>query len=196
MPQIFFYEVDEPYGGFSNFSPHGIELDGEWCPTTEHYFQAQKFAGTPYEEQVRLALTPKLAAEIGRDRQLPLRSDWEQVKDEVMRKALLCKFETHAQLCEMLLATGEEELVENNALDAYWGCGPDGSGHNHLGKMLMQVRAILGVREHSGESTCGDPPCAASITEEAAQDPSGQHNSSPATMERKGSDGTNDHQTV
>src|SRR4051812_37903027 len=112
MSQIFFYEVDEPYGGFSNFSPHGIALEGYWWPTTEHYFQAQKFAGTPYAHWVRLALTPKLAAEIGRDHRLPLRPDWEQVKEEVMRRALLRKFETHTPLREILLATGDEPIVE------------------------------------------------------------------------------------
>src|SRR5690349_17201050 len=105
---IFFYQVGRAYGAFSNFSPHGIELNGFWWPTTEHYFQAQKFAGTPYEEQVRLATTPKQAAEIGRDRRLPLRPDWKRVKDDVMRRAVMCKFETHAPLRELLLATGDE----------------------------------------------------------------------------------------
>ncbi|HKC73877.1 MAG TPA: NADAR family protein, partial [Chloroflexota bacterium] len=41
---IYFYSTREkPYGCFSNFSPHGFELDGVWWPTSEHYFQAQKF---------------------------------------------------------------------------------------------------------------------------------------------------------
>ena len=44
---IYFYGADEvPYGCFSNFSDHGFDLDGVWWPTSEHYFQAQKFAGT------------------------------------------------------------------------------------------------------------------------------------------------------
>jgi ribA/ribD-fused uncharacterized protein len=147
---IFFYDVDAPYGGFSNFSPHGVQLDGHWWPTTEHYFQAQKFAGTPYAEWVRLAVTPKLAATIGRDRRLPLRPDWEEVKDEVMRRAVLCKCETHAQLRELLLSTGDEEIVERNVLDSYWGCGKDGTGKNMLGRILMEVRATLRERKHRG----------------------------------------------
>jgi ribA/ribD-fused uncharacterized protein len=152
---IFFYEVDEPYGCFSNFSPHGIELDGEWWSTTEHYFQAQKFAGTPYAEQVRRAATPKQAAKIGRDRTLPLRPDWEQEKDDVMRRAVLRKFETHAQLREILLATGEEEIVENTKHDYYWGCGQDGSGKNRLGSILEEVRAILRERQRTDKHISG-----------------------------------------
>jgi ribA/ribD-fused uncharacterized protein len=145
---IYFYSTREaPYGCFSNFSSHGIEMDGQWWPTTEHYFQAQKFAGTPYTEKVRLAASPKEAAEIGRDRRLPLRPDWDRVKDDVMRRAVLRKFETHTQLREILLATGEEDIVENTKHDYYWGCGQGGNGKNMLGQILVEVRAIL--REQS-----------------------------------------------
>lgn len=141
---IYFYAPREvPYGCFSNFSRHGVELDGLWWPTTEHYFQAQKFAGTPLAEQVRLATHPKQAAELGRNRAWPLRSDWETVKDTVMLKAVRCKFETHSELRQLLLDTGDEEIVENAPSDYYWGCGADGSGKNQLGQTLMQVRAIL-----------------------------------------------------
>jgi N-glycosidase YbiA len=52
--------------------------------TTEYYFQAQKFAGTEHEEAVRLRKTPRQAADMGRSRKLPLRRDWESVKDQVM----------------------------------------------------------------------------------------------------------------
>ncbi|MGH2507807.1 MAG: NADAR family protein [Ktedonobacteraceae bacterium] len=141
---IYFYAPREnPYGCFSNFSRHGVTLDDLWWPTTEHYFQAQKFAGTPFTESVRSATSPKLAAEIGRDRKLPLRTDWEAVKDTIMLKAVQCKFETHAQLRDILLSTGDEEIIENAPRDYYWGCGADGSGKNQLGQTLMLVRTTL-----------------------------------------------------
>jgi N-glycosidase YbiA len=141
---IYFYSTtEEPYGCFSNFSRHGIELDGKFWKTSEHYFQAQKFVGTPHAEEVRRATTPKEAARLGRDRKRPLRPDWEGVKDGVMRRAVLKKFESHPALRELLLGTGEEELVENTTGDYYWGCGKDGSGRNMLGKILMEIRAQL-----------------------------------------------------
>lgn len=141
---IYFYSTHErPYGCFSNFSRHGISLDGKWWPTVEHYFQAQKFAGTPATEDVRRAETPKRAAEIGRDRKLPLRPDWEEVKDDIMRKAVRKKFETHDDIRIILLATGEEELIEKTTHDHYWGCGSSGTGKNMLGKILMEVRTSL-----------------------------------------------------
>ena len=140
---IYFYGTRSEYGSFSNFSRHGFELDGEHWPTTEHYFQAQKFPKTEHCDQIRQAKTPKDAAKMGRERFRPLRKDWEQVKDDIMRKAVLCKFETHADIREILLATGDEEIVENAPGDYYWGCGKDGNGKNMLGQILMEVREIL-----------------------------------------------------
>lgn len=65
---IYFYSTRDEYGCFSNFSQHGFELDGAWWTTSEHYFQAQKFAGTPHVEEIRQAKTPKEAAQMGRER--------------------------------------------------------------------------------------------------------------------------------
>src|SRR4029078_8845976 len=111
MKQILFYRVREPYCEFSNFSPHPIRLKGKVWPTSEHYFQAQKFAGTEHEESVRLAKSPMVAARVGRDRSKPLRADWEAVKDDIMREAVLAKFQQYPKLAELLLSTGEAELV-------------------------------------------------------------------------------------
>jgi N-glycosidase YbiA len=140
---IYFYSTRDEYGCFSNFSYHGFELDGAYWPTSEHYFQAQKFPNTPHGDQIRQAKTPKEAANMGRDRKRPLRQDWEQVKDGIMRNAVLRKFEIHADIREILLATADEEIVENAPGDYYWGCGKDGSGKNMLGQILMEVREIL-----------------------------------------------------
>jgi N-glycosidase YbiA len=140
---IYFYSARDVYGCFSNFSAHGIELNGVWWPTSEHYFQAQKFAGTPHEDAIRRAKTPKQAAEMGRDRKRPLRADWEHVKDDIMRDAVRQKFRTHKDIRQVLLDTGDEELIENAPGDYYWGSGADGSGKNMLGKILMEIRQEL-----------------------------------------------------
>jgi N-glycosidase YbiA len=144
MP-IYFYSTRDEYGCFSNFSRHGFELDGLWWMTSEHYFQAQKFVTTDWAwfEKICEVNNPKDAARMGRDRSHPLRSDWEQVKDSIMQQGVLQKFQTHADIREILLATGDELVVENSPIDFYWGCGKDGSGKNRLGEILMAVREIL-----------------------------------------------------
>ena len=143
MGVIHFYSVSAEYGCFSNFSPHPITLGGKTWPTSEHYFQAQKFAGTPDEEEVRLARSPMIAARMGRSRKRPLRKDWESIKDSIMREAVWAKFTQHADLREVLLATGEATIVEHTENDAYWGDGGDGRGRNRLGRILMEVREEL-----------------------------------------------------
>lgn len=140
---INFYLVGDEYGAFSNFAAYPIEIDGKLWPTTEHYFQAQKFAGTPHEEEIRHEISPMVAAKMGRDRQRPLRSDWEAVKDDVMRTALAAKFSQHPELRALLLATGTAVIVEHTKNDSYWGDAGDGSGQNMLGRMLMELRAAL-----------------------------------------------------
>ena len=66
-------------------------------------------------------------AKIGRDRQRPLRPDWEGVKDCVW-KAVWAKFNQHSQLATMLIETADAEIVKHTHNDAYWGDGGDGKG--------------------------------------------------------------------
>jgi N-glycosidase YbiA len=146
---ILFYKVCEPYGGFSNFSPHTIDLEGFTWPTSEHYYQAQKFFGTPFQYLcpiIRAAASPEHAAAIGRNPRYKVRPDWEQVKNEVMYTAVLTKFLSHDALKNQLLSTGNEPILENSPTDDYWGCGSDGMGQNQLGKILMRVRQELSQR--------------------------------------------------
>ncbi|QDT29212.1 Swarming motility protein YbiA [Gimesia panareensis] len=140
---INFYSVSEEYGEFSNFAGYPILLDGKRWPTSEHYFQAQKFQETSHQEAIRKEQSPMRAARMGRDRKRPLRKDWESGKDAIMRQAVLAKFTQHADLRELLLSTGESRLVEHTTNDSYWGDGGDGSGKNRLGQLLMEIRKKL-----------------------------------------------------
>lgn len=149
---IHFYRVSDEFGCFSNFAPYSIELDGKRWPTSEHYFQAQKFEDTGHREAIRRAQSPMIAARMGRDRKKKLRRDWESVKVTVMRKAVRAKFMQHVDIRAILLATADATLVEHTENDAYWGDGGDGRGKNMLGRILMEVREEL----RSDEATKGE----------------------------------------
>jgi ribA/ribD-fused uncharacterized protein len=110
---IYFYSTSDKYGALSNFSPHGVEMGGQWWPTVEHYFQGQKFHDAEYREAIRVANNPKQAKSLGRSRKLPIRTDWEEVKDEIMYQACLKKFQSHKQVRDLLLSTENEELIGN-----------------------------------------------------------------------------------
>ena len=143
MDRIAFCRLKDAYGEFSNFAPYPMEIAGRRWSTVEHYFQAQKFAGTEHEEEIRAAKSPMIAARMGRSRKRPLRPDWEAAKDEIMLTAVRAKFAQHAALQALLLETGDAEIVEHSRKDRYWGDGGDGSGLNRLGEILMQVRGEL-----------------------------------------------------
>jgi N-glycosidase YbiA len=149
---IRFYSTKDAYGEFSNFASFPFDLEGMRWTTTEHYFQAQKFHDPEYRERIRLVTSPMVAARLGRSRSVPIRDDWETVKDDVMRKAIRAKFDSHPELKRLLLATGNEELVEQTTQDHYWGCGTSGTGRNMLGILLMELRQELNtsLRDQGG----------------------------------------------
>ena len=149
----FFYEWEE-YGCFSNYARVGFELDGAWWPSSEHYYHLQKFKYTPdtpeqsdalhdLRKAICQAATPGDAQILARNNKTLIRRDWEQVKDDVMRRAVLRKFECNPALAAFLLDTGNATLIENSPYDAHFGVGRDGSGLNMLGKILMETRATL-----------------------------------------------------
>jgi ribA/ribD-fused uncharacterized protein len=144
MPEaIRFYRVSDEYGCFSNFAPYPIRLGGKLWPTSEHYFQAQKFEDVGHQEAIRKVKSPMIAARMGRDRKKKLRRDWESVKVTVMTEAVRAKFTQHDDIRAILIGTEDAKLVEHTENDAYWGDGGDGSGRNMLGQVLMRVRKEL-----------------------------------------------------
>lgn len=143
MDRIEFYNTKDKHGFMSNFSPFPVKVDGKTWPTSEHYFQAQKFTDVEYQETIRRANSPMIAARLGRSRKVPIRPDWDQARDEIMLSVLRMKFDQHESLRRELLATGEAVLVEHTKNDSYWADGGDGTGMNRLGELLMKVREEL-----------------------------------------------------
>jgi len=142
---IKFYSVSDEYGEFSNFARYPIKVGGKMWPTSEHYFQAMKFESKKDQEEIRKTKSPMEAAKKGRDRKRKLKKNWESIKDNVMRDAVLAKFTQHEDLKALLLSTGDAKLIEHTENDSYWGDGGDGKGKNKLGQILSEVRAKIGT---------------------------------------------------
>lgn len=141
---ILFYSNRSEGKEFSNFYLSPIKLDGLIWPTTEHYFQAQKFPHNPkYMEEIRKAYSPTLAKKLGGSRKIPRRSDWDDIKEDVMYKAVYAKFTQHPNLRKILLDTNNAYLAEHTKYDKYWGDGGNRSGKNRLGVILMKLRENL-----------------------------------------------------
>jgi len=141
-----FYEKQAPFYEFTNFYYAPIMIDHKLWPTTEHYFQAQKFTDQQIQEEIRLSLTPRNAFDLAnKTYKNKVRSDWKTVNVDVMQKVLPYKFKQHENLKQLLLKTNNRTIVEHTKNDTFWGDGGDGSGKNMLGKLLMEVRATLQV---------------------------------------------------
>lgn len=143
-PVIRFHnQRDFPWGCLSNFYPAPIIVAGKSYPTSEHFFQSLKFFGKSPElmETIRTTDDPGVAAEMGRDREHPIRADWEQVKEDIMFHALVAKYSQHPLLLYALMQTKYTMIVEWHHKDKYWASGSDFlEGQNRLGILLMQVR--------------------------------------------------------
>ena len=140
---IRFFSKSDTYRDFSNFANYPIEIDGTLWPTSEHYYQARKFADRDRQERIRQLPKAVAAKRYASKYRAQVRPDWGAVKDAVMERALRAKFTQHESLRELLLGSGEETIEENSARDYYWGIGEDGTGQNKLGLLLMRIRAEL-----------------------------------------------------
>ena len=138
---INFWRTTGEYGFMSNFSKHPIEIDGKRYETTEHYYQAMKATNEDDHERVRKAKGPKKCKDLAQT--IDLRSDWEDIKYEIMKNALRAKVARYEFMKESLLESGDQEIAEASPYDYIWGTGKDGTGQNLLGKSWMEIREEL-----------------------------------------------------
>ena len=151
MKEIRFYKEFGEYGYLATYSNYGFFKDGVFWKTSEHYYQAQKFIDYNTKIRIQNAETPKIASVIGRDRNLNLRSDWEEVKQDVMFDAVYYKFKQNKDILQKLLDTGDAKIIEATVKENYWGCGPNNDGQNNYGKILVKVREKLRTEQEEGE---------------------------------------------
>ena len=115
-------------------------------PTTEHVYQAAKFADPELRLHVARAkngLDAKRLAHTYEMSGAKLIDNWQVAKFGIMRVALWRKYTENKDMRDMLLATGDAHLVEGNDWgDEVWGVCPVGSnnGENYLGLLHEEVR--------------------------------------------------------
>lgn len=161
---IEFYRANEkPYGAFSNLFRREIEIHGSRFPTVEHAYQSLKPRDPRVRDWLMSAPAPSLVAltahVLPSDDADPTeimsrtadsllgfhtRPGWSRLRYPWMLACLRAKFEQHADLRELLLATGDSPIIEAGRIDddagRRWGI-VNGRGQNYLGRMLMRVRS-------------------------------------------------------
>jgi GTP cyclohydrolase II len=144
---IEFYEKEDKYGEFSNFSDHPFVLDRKYWRTSEHYYQANKFEiFSEVYTTIQQTKTATLAKKIAHSNEYD-KEEWNHKKILFMYNALYEKFSQNSGLIKILLSTKKDYIVEKAIDDEFWGSGADGEGKNMLGKLLMYLRDELFYKE-------------------------------------------------
>lgn len=143
-------QFDGTYRFLSNFWPCWVVFNWHHSTyvttTVEHAFQASKATNIDDFLKVLHNKTPGAAKRLAKT--IRLRTDWELVKMDIMKKLVADKFLTPT-LKRSLIETGDQDLVEGNYWhDNFWGdcyCNNCSKieGLNYLGKILMEVRNEL-----------------------------------------------------
>lgn len=123
-----------------------FQLDEQCWQTAEHYYQANKF-NSSYRHRVAASATPAEAYHLGNRWFRPKRRDFRRVRLILMTRALYSVATQHQEVRDYLLASGECHIAETSLYDHFWGIGRDQRGHNHLGRIWMDIRARLLARE-------------------------------------------------
>ncbi len=130
--------------------PNKIAYEGLIYPSVEHAYQAAKIQskkvmlsdGTGYVSRSDfINLTASQVKKLGKKILLP--HNWDDIKLEIMIELVNLKFQD-TNFRKMLFDTGSKHLEERNSWgDVYWGTDETGRGENHLGKILMNIRAKI-----------------------------------------------------
>jgi ribA/ribD-fused uncharacterized protein len=136
-------EFQDEYRWLSNFYPCLITYNGNLFTSVEHAYCSMKSEDDGWLETcMNVDVTPGKLKRLSRD--ITLRSDWDSIKESVMKECLNLKF-SQEPLKGKLIDTNPMIIEEgNNWGDVYWGVSLEtGEGQNKLGRILMQIRTKL-----------------------------------------------------
>lgn len=174
-PIYFWRETEQPYGWMSQWYAYEMRDGSDSTivyPTAEHYMMYQKarlFNDSKVAGEVLAGseLHPRKIKTLGRKVVGFDEATWVAERERIVQEGTWLKMTEPARdgqvnLGELLLATGDRELVEASPYDQVWGVGfrakdaernRERWGLNLLGKALMAVRERL--REGSAERKAG-----------------------------------------
>lgn len=149
---ILIRKVNEDFGWLGNMSPFPVSHKRRDFRTTEALFQALRFSDDEIVEAIREQKSPmaaKMKAKKHRDRMVV-----EPMSDadlDNMRLVLRLKLLQHPKLRAFLLATGDQEIVEDctkrpRGSGLFWGAAEANNqwlGENWLGRLWMELRTEL-----------------------------------------------------
>ncbi|KAL8733784.1 MAG: hypothetical protein Q9181_003452 [Wetmoreana brouardii] len=169
-PVYFFREHEHPYGFLSQWfktsftAPSPDKADHTMTfRTTEQYLMYHKamlFKDQETADQIMLAPTPRKQKALGRKVKNFNGKVWDAHREQIVEDGnwnKFCDSKDASKLRDMLLETGDRELVEASPFDRIWGIGYGANcakenhsdwGLNLLGKALMRVRDRINAEKN------------------------------------------------
>lgn len=150
---ITFTKARLPNGWYGNMSPHPVTYEGIEWRTTEALFQAMRFTDAEIREKIRAEKSPmsaKMVAKANKEKMTVVPGSEQDLQN--MEACLRLKLKFHPDLKVELLASGDEQIVEDvtkrgiNDRNLFWGMAlKDGVwiGTNTLGKMWDKIRTEI-----------------------------------------------------
>lgn len=136
--------IETRFMDLSAFSAHEVEVDGINFKTVEHGYHALRIKPGPEREAIMRQRSPMDAWREGQKyKNNPNLLVDGYDKFVIMEKLCRAKLEQYEDVQNVLLATGNRELLKEYDTDYYWGTGADGSGENMMGKLWMKLRNEL-----------------------------------------------------
>lgn len=126
-----------------------INVNGVAIKTSEALYQACRFPLHPtIQKMIFTEASPMTAKRVVSPYKHLTRSDWDDIRHKIMRWSLRVKLaQNYSKFGELLLATGDKDIIEQSSRDDYWGAFMQGSavlvGQNVLGRLLMELRSRL-----------------------------------------------------
>lgn len=130
------------YRWLSNFEPVQVTIGGRHFPSVEHAYMSCKSDDPNWiADCMNPAHSPGKIKRMSRA--IKIRSNWEDIKLEVMYQLLAQKF-TQEPFKTKLIATGQVHISEGNKWnDTYWGIDFVKGGQNNLGRLIMIIRDYI-----------------------------------------------------
>ena len=129
------------YAFLSNFQDCEVYLDGMKFPSVENAYQAAK--APDIENRRKFQTMSAIEAKNYSKYITNIPIDWNEKRLALMENLVFQKFNNNERLKELLLNTGNRQIIEGNYWhDTFWGIC-NGVGENNLGKIIMKVRDEL-----------------------------------------------------
>lgn len=145
----------------SNHHPSPMRIKNKLYSCNEQYYMEQKalvMGDIQTAKAIMATSDPSIQKKLGRDDNIKNFKVfvWDELKIEIMEEGLTQKFKQNENLRNFLLRTNDNTLIEGNPGDKFWGAGLSiynpriwiknsllGNAHNHLGRLLMNLRRTL-----------------------------------------------------